>query len=161
MYVSMKLTGAKEIEKKLRELEPKVGRKVVRQALRSGAKIIQKAQKDSAKSVVGGSLGSKIARNIVVRAMKKKTKNRYGVTALINPKEESFIHHTKDNKRYYIPAAIEYGHAKPGRGGGSSPPKDVPARPFMRPAFDAEKENAANVIISELKKGIERIGAET
>ncbi|MBN1807187.1 MAG: HK97 gp10 family phage protein [Sedimentisphaerales bacterium] len=153
MYMSIKVEGVKELEKKLKELEPKVGRKIVRQALHAGAKVIQKAQKESAKNIVGGNLGSEIARNIVVRAIKMRTKNRYGVAALINPKEESFIYYTKDDTRYYIPAAVEYGHT-------NEDGTYVCSMPFMRLAFDAEKENAANVIISELKKGIERIGAE-
>ncbi len=157
-FASMELTGAAELEKKLATLEPKIGKKVMRQALRKGAKVIQQAQKAAAASNVGGEMGQLIAKNIIVRALKKKRKNQYGALSLIRPGVEELIHTSADGTRYFIPAAIEFGHAAPGAGGSGA--KDVPAVPFARPGFDATKKQAATTTISEIRKGIERIGAE-
>jgi hypothetical protein len=44
------------------------------------------------------------------------------------------------SKRYFIPSAIEYGHAFPGKGGKKGGLKDVPAKPFARPAYEANRE---------------------
>jgi len=153
MYMAIKIKGAKKIEWMLKGLEPKLGRKVVRKALRSGAKVIQKRAIGNAASMVGGEKGGDIAESIVVRAMKRK-RHRYGVMAVIDPKASPLFRSGK----YYIPAAIEFGHAHPGRGGGNKPPKDVPAIPFFRKAFDSDKHKAGTVVKNELKKGIETLG---
>ena len=87
-------------------------------------------------------------------------KYAYGVMTMIDPREESFIYYTKDKQRYYLPSAIEYGHAFPGRGGGKGSPKDVAAMPYLRPAFDSEVLNAERIIEDKLKQGIEQVGAE-
>ena len=153
MYMAIKIEGAAKLERTLKNLEPKLGRKVVRKALRSGAKVIQKRAVGNAARMVGGEKGGDIAESIVVKAMKRK-RHRYGVMAMIDPKASPMFR----SGEYYIPAAIEYGHAHPGRGGGEKPPKDVPAIPFFRSAFDTGKGRAGQAVKNELRKGIAKLG---
>lgn len=157
MESGTKVTGLRKIEKGLMNIEKKLAVKIVRTALRDAAKVFRQAQKANARSIVGGQTGQKIARNIIIRKAKLRAKRYvYGIDSFINPKETSFVGVTGSNKRYYIPSAIEYGHAFPGRGGGRNPPKDVPAMPYMRPAFETQKDLAEATfrrhITQELKK---------
>lgn len=158
---SLRITGLKEIDRKLISLGKKAAGKIVRPALRSSAKFMQKAEKSSVKSLVGGQMGALIARNIIIRALKKR-RGTSAVRTLINPKADGLLHFSRGSssdigtkkqstgKRYYIPSAIEYGHAYPGRGGGGSPPKDVPPKPAFRRAFDANWFPARRILEAQI-----------
>lgn len=165
MYMSIKVEGAKELEKTLMGMEPKIGQGIMRKALRKAAKVFQQKMKHNAAALDStgwdsdGVVSDSISDNIVVRAMRKR-RHSYGVMSMIDPKAPNLAVTTQDGKRYYIPTAIEYGHAFPGRGGGKNAPKDVPAKPFMRPAYDSEKGKAEKVLVNELRNGIEKVGAE-
>ena len=154
-FITISVDGAKAVEKSLLNLEIKVGRKIVRTALRNGAKIVHKTAKANALANVGGELGPKIAKSLKVRAMTRMNLSNVGVKVQIDPKaNDEFVYVTKDGNRYYIPNAVEFGHAFPGRGGGENPPKDVAADPYMRPAFDTEKDKVARRIENDIKNGI-------
>jgi HK97 gp10 family phage protein len=131
--MNIEIKGAKELEKKLLSFEPKIGRKIVRNALRKAAKIILIAAKANCPVVTGD-----LKKSLRVRAMKKK-KHRYGV--MVATSAGWF-----KGKTFYG-AFVEYGTSR------------MPAKPFMRPAFDSEKGKAEMVLKSELKKGIEMVGA--
>jgi HK97 gp10 family phage protein len=133
MYMNIKIDGAKELEKKLLSFEPKLGRKVVRQALRKGAKVIQSAAKSNV-PVKSGAL----KKSIKVRALKKRRQS-YGV--MVATSEGWF----KGDEFYG--AFLEFGTSK------------MPAKPFVRPAFDSEKGNAEMIVTSEIRKGIQQVGA--
>jgi len=147
--IAIELEGAKEIEAKLRSLEKNTQKKIVRKAVREGSRPTHKAAKANALSYVGGSMGSLLSKNIVLRAAKKQRKGEYRVQVRTKGDVDEFVHITKDGKRHYIPSAIEYGHAFPGRGGHKGAPKDVPARPFFRSAFDTTKHRAVKLIERE------------
>jgi len=134
MNMNMTITGAKELERKLLGMEPKLGRKVVRQALRKAAKPIL-ARAKALVPVVSGAL----KKSLKIRALKRK-KHRYGV--MVATSEGWF----KGDEFYG--AFVEFGTSK------------MPPHPFMRPAFDAEKKNAEQIIAAELRKGIEQVGKE-
>lgn len=154
MYMSMEVKGLKKLEKKLNGFEAKIGKKIMRKALRTGAKVVKQAQKTKATSVVGGDMGTNISRSIVVRSLKVRRKQLYRVSSMLNPNNYSLIHITQAGKRYYIPTAIEYGHANPGLGGTTI--KDVAPKPFMRVAMNESESAAKRAVIQELKKGIEQ-----
>ncbi len=175
---SMELVGGKELERKLQGLPKKVAKKVVRKSLRKGAKPIQVAAKANAKSDVGGEMGAKIARAIKIRAQKKQTKGSFGINVLILSKnDDDFIHITKSGVRYFIPAAIEYGHAAPGESaavlssfGGKRGKrareiigglKTIPANPFMRRAFESHRNRAVQVTMREMWEGIKFAAKES
>jgi len=155
--ISMILEGGKELEAKLIGLERKVAKKIVRSAVRAGSKPILAAAKSNAQSVVGGTMGGVISRVLQVRAMKKQRRGQYAVRIQHGEKaDDVLIQVSASGKRAYIPNAIEYGHAAPGRGGVKGAPKDVPALPYMRPAFDSTKGRAERALSAELIGGIER-----
>ncbi len=130
MFVSVKLLGAKELDRKLRKLEPKIGKKVIKGALREAAKMILKVAKQKVPVDTGA-----LKKDLKVRAMKRK-KGRYGVligTAAGWGKGKTFYG-----------AYLEFGTSK------------RPAKPFLRPAFDETKEAVIRRLKRRLKVGIER-----
>jgi len=157
--INVNVEGGKELERKLKALERKTAKKVVRKAVRKSLAPVLKAGKANAKTMIGGEMGPLIARHLALRAFKKQRRGSYAMTCRIKTGKEGtpaeFVHITKEGKRYFIPAAIEYGHALPGRGGAKH--KDVAAIPFMRTASDAELPKAKNLMKVELKKGIEAV----
>lgn len=160
--IDVVLEGGKELERKLLALEKKTAKKVVRKAVREGLKPTHKAAKSNAKTMVGGNMGGLISKALVLRAFKKQKRGSYAMTVRTRSEKEGgpkeFVHITKDGKRQFIPAAIEWGHAKPGRGGKKGAPKDVPAIPFMRNASDANLKKGEKIFVREVKRGVERIG---
>lgn len=155
----MTLEGGKETERKLKALERKVAKKIVRKGVREGLKPTHKAAKSNAKSMVGGEMGALLKKNIILRRFKKQRRGSYAMAVRIKSESEGapqeFVHKTKDGERYYIPAAIEFGHAAPGRGGGKNPPKDMPAIPFMRNASDANLKKGVGIFSQVVGKEIE------
>jgi len=144
----MILEGGVELERKLLLLERKVGKRVVKKAVRAALKPMLTGSKANARSMIGGGMGSLIAKNIQLRAFKKQRKGSYGMSVKIKPDVEEFVYNSKDGKRSFIPAAIEYGHVS--RGGGQ-----VAAMPFMRQAAEAWKSVGLQIAAGELRRGIE------
>lgn len=159
-FCAIHIEGAIALEKALNDMEPKIAKKVVKKALRDGAKKIQSAEKTKVISMIGGSMGTKIANGIKVRVFKPKRAKMYGVRAAIIDDNDALRGTSSLGVDYFIPGAIEYGHAFPDRGGGEGAPKDVPGNPAFREAFDEVKGKVHRIIVNEIKKGIERVGAE-
>lgn len=134
MQIVVNVEGAKELEKKLLSLEPKLGRKIIRQALRKGAKLIL----NQAKANVPVDTGD-LKKSLKVRAMRKR-RHRYGV--MVATSEGWF-----EGEQFYG-GFIEFGTHK------------MAAQPFVRPAFDSEKDAAEKTIVDEIKQGLELVGAE-
>lgn len=99
-------------------------------------------------------MGDLISKKTRVKAMKRMRSGSYGSQVYLAPEEE-FIYYTKDEYRFYIPFAIEYGHAFPGRGRGRNAPKDVPANPFMAEAYERNRYRASNLALSKLWNKLE------
>jgi hypothetical protein len=152
--IEMKLEGGRELEAKLLNIERKMGKKIVRQAVREGGKEILTAAKSNARGIVGGRMGAVIAKALQVRAMKKQRQGQYAVQVRHSEKyNDELVDTTKDGRRHYVPNAIEYGHAAPGDARGA---KTVPARPYLRPAFDSRKGRATKLVHKTLIDGVER-----
>jgi len=164
--ISVEIKGLREMERTLIRLERKGGRAVVRKALRVATKPVQKQTKTNAKAMVGGEMGGLLAKNIVVRAAKKRP-YEYRLLMMPKPDVPEFLSFTQGSsfslkskkqttgKQYYIPNAIEFGHAFPGKGGSGN--KDVAPIPFMRSAMDAKEDEARRVFMREVKNGITRV----
>lgn len=150
--ISIQLEGGKELEAKLKTLETKVSRKIVRKAVRAAQKPVITVAKSNALSMVGGNMGGLIAANIILRAVKKQRRGSYGMSLRLKSKSEGapaeFVHVSKTGRPTYIPAAIEYGH-------GSN--KEQCARPFMRSAADSTRTKVISILVQQLKAGIEKI----
>jgi hypothetical protein len=169
---NLTISGIKGIQNKLKQVEKKEAARLVREVTRSAQnKIMLPAYKKAALSIAGeeGRMSGLIAKNLAVRAMTKMKPRSYGHKVLIKS-DEQFVTWTKGaafdtrtrklikgtGARYYIPNAIEYGHVFPGRGGRKNAPKDVPAKPFARVAFEAHRKEVMRYTIDTLKKELDR-----
>ena len=128
-------TGIPAIDRKLKKLEQKVQRKVARQSLRAGAKVVQAEAKRLA-SVDTGLLKSKIK----VRSAKQKRRGEVAIRVGVDEKDFT-------GEAWYA-AAIEYGTSK------------MDAKPFMGPAHDATKNDARWIVEKTLAEGVEREAAK-
>jgi HK97 gp10 family phage protein len=132
------LEGGAALERKLKALDDKVSKKIVTKALRAGAKIILTAAKTAAPKRLG-----LLKKSLKVRAAKRKKGNiRFVVqTAYGDFKGETFYS-----------AFLEYGHLAGSRKLESRQP--VPAQPFLGPAFESKKDEAAQAITAVIRQGI-------
>jgi len=148
---SVDIRGLKELDRKLRALDNRVKGKLVRTAVKTGALVIKNQAQSNAESIVGGEMGGLLAKNLQVRAFKKRRWGSYGVSVRLKSGEIRFIWITQDGTRHYIPSDLEFGHQD--RAGGM-----VPAIPFMRPAFDSKvrlaERTIARILGFVLAKGI-------
>ena len=90
----------------------------------------------------------------VSRSSRRRRRGVYSLVVEIDPRREpDLMYQAASGRMYFIPAALEYGHAAPGAAGG---PKVAQPIPFMRRAYDTRKELAARAVINELRAGLER-----
>ena len=138
--VDISLLGDKALSKKLRRLETKVQKKIVRKALRAGARPILA----SAKALVPYSEGLRrrsgkhLRDTLKLRALKAR-KGRFGVQVLTGTREELGI---AANESGYYPLSLEYG-------GGNAP-----AQPYLRPALDMNRVRSTRIVHYTIRRGI-------
>jgi HK97 gp10 family phage protein len=141
------IQGFKELERQLTALERKTGKKIVRKAVRKSLKPVHTVAKEKARSMVGGNMGSLLAKNIVLRAMRKQRRGSFAMNVRLRAGINEFIHKAQKSKypggETFIPAAIEYGH------------DNAAPIPFMRTASDENLPKAEGIMRQELKAGIE------
>lgn len=151
---NVKVEGLSQIHKALSELGRKVSNKIAVKAMREGGKIVReqarqnapilsqstpyrragtlkKAIKSSTKVLKNGKIGTVIRVKTLTTKQIEVFKVRSGKKGALNPKDP------------YYWRFLEFGTSK------------MPAKPFLRPAFEQTKEKAATEIIKTLKDGIE------
>ena len=151
---NVKVEGLSQIHKALSELGRKVSNKIAVKAMREGGKIVReqarqnapvlsqstpyrragtlkKAIKSSTKVLKNGKIGTVVRVKELTTKQIETFKVRSGKKGALNPKDP------------YYWRFLEFGTSK------------MPAKPFLRPAFEQTKENAATEIIKTLKDGIE------
>ena len=133
----LEVKGFKAVIKTFNVLDDNLQRKVLRQALRSGAKIIQKAAK--AKSPVGITGNNK--KFIKIKSLKR-SRVTVGVAVVTGTREQLGI--PRDEFGYY-PMVLEYGS------------KHVKKQPFMKPALEQNREKVIKEIAKKIEAGIEKI----
>ena len=152
---SMTLDGFEGLDKKLNNLEKKVGKKIVRTATREAAKVTLKQVKSNAGTMVGGKMGALLAKFAKVIVFKHQRRGSYGVQIGMKPNVQQFDYwpvgassnlsnRKSTGKKSYIPAAIEHGH-------GNARPI-----PYIRRAWESTKAKAVKVMGISLAEGIER-----
>lgn len=149
--VTIDLSGDAALLAELSALPGKLQRKAFRTASRRAGKIYAEAAKARAPVDTG-----QLRRSIKVRALKR-SRTAVGVTVGTSKKD-----YTGDQ---FYAAFIEYGHKlgkrkRGGNAGDSDNRKQVPAKPFMRPAFDASAAQLQQVFISEIGNQLESIRAK-
>jgi HK97 gp10 family phage protein len=150
------IEGAKQLDKKLIALGPRIAKKVVRQAIRPAAKGIQRTAQANAPVDTGA-----LKKSIKVRALKR-SRTRIGITVATNSSDNLF-----KGKEFYG-GLLEFGFRrgkrtnaikqaqKKGKVLESDNRPLVPPRPFMKPAFDSNRDRAGQMIVDNLRSGIER-----
>lgn len=135
--VRFHITGLEELEQQLQSLPQKFARKAIRDSLRPAAELIRKEMQQLARRATGW-----MAEHITLRVSSSgqdRGRAAIGFSAAHNPER----HQT------HVPGAInealwnEFGTRK------------MAARPFIRPAFDAKKEEALELIIRKLREHLE------
>jgi len=147
MKAGFVIEGAKELERNLATLEKRIQKKVVRQAVRAGQKPLLARAKANAAQRVGGSMGSLLAKHIVIKAPRRQRKGLYALHVTLRPGIPEFVHVTRAGRQHYIPADIEYGHGAD---------QAAAARPYLRPAADATKAESLRILAQQLRVGILR-----
>jgi len=139
------LTGFAEMAKKLREFGPKVGRKHLRAATSKGAAVIRKKARELAPVDTG-----EMRKDIQQKREKTSGDNiaSYSVYTRSGKKSRMSGKARNVDKDSFYWKFQEFGTAK------------MPAQPFMRPAFESEKENAVDVLGAELDKRIQKEAAD-
>jgi hypothetical protein len=159
--IDMRLEGVGNIERYLSTVERKTAKSIVRKAATRGTSVLRKQIRMNAVSMVGGSMGTLLAKNVTTGTLRTRGRySSYGKWVGIRPRVREFEHYAKGksvykNKRTYIPSAIEYGHISSWFGhytGGITRPV-----PFMRRAFETHKHMALNAFSAKLKELIEAI----
>ena len=146
------ITGLAELDRKMKALDARVKRKLVKTAVKTGANVIKNQAASNAQTTVGGEMGDLIAKNLKVHVFRKQRRGSYGVSIWLKPGVMDFTWLTQDGTRHYIPADIEFGHSG---GWQQENPTFVPAIPFIRPAFDSKVRAAERVIGRMLGLGLE------
>ena len=143
--VDFKIEGMKELERTIRELG-KLPQKCVTPAAKKGARIALKAARANAPWETG-----ELSNGIVLKGerARKKGKKVYQVT-LDPAKNDIFVKTTKDGKRYYYPASMEYGFIT--RDGGY-----VPGFHYLRDSLVDNKAAIERTVVDELAKQIDKL----
>lgn len=142
---SLQLTGIKDVIGELKALDKKLQKKVVKEALKAGAKVFLKEMKDKAPVDTG-----LMRRALSVRVKTHMKRGDVGYQVMFRKKDvEKLASTSKAGDRYFYPAAVEYGTSR------------ADPHPFMRPAFDSKKEQAIATIRDVLRGAIALAGQKT
>lgn len=142
----MKLSGFKEMGDAMRELGPRVAKNTLRRAVSSGAAVIRNEAKSRAPVATG-----EMQRDIMVKR-ERDTKGQMSATYSVfvrSGRKSRLSGKTRDvQKDSFYWRFVEFGTSK------------MPARPFIRPAFEAKKDVAVSTIGEALAAGIQKAAAE-
>jgi hypothetical protein len=115
-FVEIKLDGSDAIREKLQSIKERTAKKIVKTAIATALKPTLTAAKSNAVGMVGGVMGSMIAMALRIKPFRRQKNHSYGMNVQISRDYGNlFVTTTKKGLRHYIPAAIQYGHAKRGR----------------------------------------------
>ena len=143
--VKFKIEGMEELEKTIRKLG-KLPQKCVTKAAKKGAQIALKAAKQKAPFLTGA-----LEEGIILKGEKTRRKGKKVYQVTMNPAmNDVFVKTTKDGKRYYYPASMEYGFIT--RDGGYSP-----GFHYLRDSLVDNKERIEKTVVDVLAKEIDKL----
>lgn len=136
------ITGVNRIDKKLNRLPTKLQKKVIRQAIRDGLKLVKAETVMQAPRDTGLT-----AKSVKVRALKGRQRGRIAMEVSISGKVPGLIKTSESGERVFYPAVVEYGA------------KDHPPNPFMRRSFVAAGPTARELTMQKILNGVNREAA--
>jgi hypothetical protein len=165
MMVRFEIQGVPELTRSLLGLKRDLQKKAIRGSLRKAMRPVLKKAQFNARTLVGGEMGNLIADKMILRPFKKQKRFSYGMSAMLEPGVDEFVHVAKRSRyaggKTYIPSAIEYGHLLAGRAlwmaGPGAASTFVPGIPFMHLAAQEMLPKVTPVFVAEVKKRIEKI----
>ncbi|AEC22288.1 hypothetical protein PT7_P052 (plasmid) [Pusillimonas sp. T7-7] len=141
MKTSMQMTGLRELGAAMKELDSRVQKRIARSATAAGARVIA----NEAKKLVPVDTGN-LKKNIRTANLKPNQPGLQETVVGVRVKGK------KDDSAYYF-RFLEFGTAH------------MAPRPFLRPAFETKKQEAAGKIKEQLAKRLEaeaqKIGSAT
>ena len=137
MPAAIVITGVRQIDRKLKRLPVKVQKKVLRQSIRFGLKIIQEEMK--AQVPVDRGL---TRQNIKVRALKRRS-NRIGMECRVTT-APGLVAHWASGEPFFYPAGIEFGDS------------EHAPNPFGRRSYQAKGQTARDETMIKMRDGVER-----
>jgi HK97 gp10 family phage protein len=138
--MKLEVLGLQELEQKLREFGPRLAKNGLRAAVAAGARVVANEAKRNAPVDTGT-----LKRAVYLKQIREES----------NASQQTFfvgVRHGKGEKKknrdgFYFPF-VEFGTEK------------MAARPFVRPAFEATKEQAAEAIKAKLAERIAKLAGE-
>lgn len=140
--VSVKVDGLRELGERMKGLKEDVNNRIARAATAAGAVVIRNAAQQKVPVDTGN-----LKKNIIVKRLPK---GESSLTSehIVTVRQGKLTKKQKDKglQDAYYGKFVEYGTAK------------MPARPYMRPAFDQNKENAVQAIKDRIEKRLNKAG---
>jgi len=145
MTTTKQLQGFKELAENLKKLPQNVARKHLRGATSKGAALIRNKARELAPKDTG-----EMAKDIQIKRERTEGDHIASHSVFVRSGRKSRLSGKKRNvdKDSWYWFQQEFGNVK------------MPAQPFMRPAFESEKENAVDEIGAELDKRIQKEAAD-
>lgn len=155
---SVQIAGLKELDEKLAELSTKDAKRVMRQSLRAGGEVLQAAVRERAPERPDLPSGTALPPGALARDIELLLGAKDGLpAAFVEPGK-----YTRHAARW-----VEYGHrlikggynkllANGKHRGYGKEIGSVPAYPFIRPGYEAARQEAIDVTCSTLASGIEK-----
>ena len=128
---SVELRGAKELNDILEQLPAALAKGILRKAMREAARPILKRAKENCPVDSG-----ELRRSLKIRAIKRNSAGRVGV--VVSTDKGFFKGDT------FYGAFLEFGTSR------------MPARPYIRPAFDTEHANSIRIVGEEIAAGLNK-----
>ena len=148
-FIDISIVGNREIIKKFKKFEFKIQKKTITKSFRKIAKKIKKAVKPKIPVGTEPKFGKKrLFKTLKIRALKR-SRVRTGLRIITGVRKDLRI--KKSKKKYYYPAAVEWGfkHVRSG--------KRIRGKKFMSKTFGDRKERYMNMLIADIKEEIRKL----
>lgn len=141
-----KIEGLDGVLRKMRELSPKIQKKVLVKAVRAGANIIRDDARSRAKQFDDPQSSEKIWKEIVTKVNTRRGRREGGVVMQVGVRGGAKTDKGgQETSPIWYWRLIEFGTSK------------MAARPFMRPALESKAEAATDAIVTELNRGLDEL----
>lgn len=141
MGASFKLSGGRELADALAKIDDKIRKKITRRAVVAGAQVVKKRAKEIAKSKGIEDTGA-VIRNIAGKVEKQSNPDYVQINIGVRHGKPKKNAKRQDDPFYWF--FHEFGTSK------------MPARPFMRPAFEESKERVLDVMVEKVRDGLSK-----
>jgi HK97 gp10 family phage protein len=161
--MAIETKGIAEMKARMRSLSQQVSGPIAKKAVRAGGKVIRDAMIERTPELIEKNTGSDALEPGAVKADIKvrfpAAENKYEATALIGP----------GSKTSHVARWVEYGHRMVSggqskvlangkvRGPGKVHEQDVPAYPFLRPAFEESVAEAQAAEVETLRSELQKV----